>query len=253
MTPQTLSSVIVSGTDTDVGKTLVAAGLASALSAAYWKPIQCGTADGTDRDTVAALSGLDAADILPEAYKLATPCSPHEAALIEGVEIDADSLSLPQHAKPLVIEGAGGLMVPLTNDVLQIDVFERWQLPILLVARTTLGTINHTLTALEVLYHLDMPVLGVVFSGNANKVSEDAIINFGGVPHLGRLPQLTDLTAEALQKAVTSGVDIAAIATALAATARAKARFGVPLSVDPASDTSTLHDTPPASPATPVK
>jgi dethiobiotin synthetase len=115
-------SFVVSGTDTGIGKTVFAAALAGALGLAYWKPVQCGTEDGTDSETVRRLSGVET---LPEAYVFALPASPHLAAEVEGRSVDPAGLTVPE--KPAVIEGAGGLMVPLTRETLFIDLFARWK------------------------------------------------------------------------------------------------------------------------------
>ena len=133
---------VVTGTDTEIGKTVFAAALAGALQAHYWKPVQAGVEGGGDRERVAALSGLPAANIVPEAYRLTTPCSPHEAASRDNIAIDLARLA-PPAVRPLVIEGAGGALVPLTRELLFADVFARWGLPAIVVARTGLGTINH--------------------------------------------------------------------------------------------------------------
>ena len=169
---------IVSGTDTGVGKTVVAAGLAAALGARYWKPVQSGLEDATDSEEVARLTGGQV-EILPEAYRLVTPCSPHEAARIDGVTIRTEALALPEGEGPLVVEGAGGLLVPLTDSLLTIDQFARWGLPVVLVARTALGTINHSLLSLEALAARRIRCAGVIFSGEANPASEQAIEAFG--------------------------------------------------------------------------
>lgn len=196
---------IVSGTDTGVGKTVVAAGLAAALGARYWKPVQSGLEDATDSEEVARLTG-GRVEILPEAYRLVTPCSPHEAARIDGVTIRAEALALPEGEGPLVVEGAGGLMVPLTDSLLTIDQFARWGLPVVLVARTALGTINHSLLSLEALAARDIPCAGVIFSGEANPASEAAIISFGQCRHLGRVPRLDPLDADTLAAAFAAHV-----------------------------------------------
>lgn len=140
-----MQRLIVTVTDTGIGKTVFSAGLAGALGGYYWKPVQSGLDGETDSDTVRRLSGLAAERILPERYRLATPASPHLAAEIDRVTIDPDQLEPPATPEPLVIEGAGGLMVPLTREVTAIDLFARWDAPLVLCARTTLGTINHTL------------------------------------------------------------------------------------------------------------
>src|ERR1700754_2026914 len=128
---------VVSGTDTDIGKTVFCAGLAGMLGARYWKPVQAGVPG--DSETVAELTGVE---IVPEAYRLKLPASPHQAAAEEGIVIDSGSLVPPEG--PVVIEGAGGLMVPLNRQTLFIDIFARWEIPVILCARTKLGTINHT-------------------------------------------------------------------------------------------------------------
>jgi len=191
--------IVVTGTDTDIGKTVFAAGLAGALGTTYWKPIQSGLDGGSDGERVAALSG---ATVLPEAYRLATPCSPHLAAEIDGVTIDPDRL-MPPDIDPLVIEGAGGVLVPVTRELLYADLFARWGLPAVLVARTALGTINHSLLSIEALRARGVPILGVAFVGEANEDSEATIAAIGGVRRLGRLPILDPLDRPTLAAAFT--------------------------------------------------
>lgn len=193
-------AVIITGTDTGVGKTVFAAALADALGAHYWKPVQAGTED-CDRDRVAALAGLARERLLPEAYRLVTPCSPHRAAEIDGVEIDPDRLLLPRIAAPLVVEGAGGPLVPLTRKLLFADVFARWRAPAVIVARTALGTINHSLLAIESLRARRVPILGIAFVGELNEDSEATIAEMGGVRRLGRLPLLAELRRASLAQA----------------------------------------------------
>ena len=178
---------VVSGTDTDVGKTVFCAGLAAMLGARYWKPVQAGFP--TDSQTVAALAGVET---LPETYCLKLAASPHQAAENEGITIDPDRLVPPDG--PLVIEGAGGLMVPLTRQTLFLDVFARWQIPLILCARTRLGTINHTLLSIAAIRARSIPLHGVAFIGEANDESEQIIVEMGGVKRLGRLPVIEPLT-----------------------------------------------------------
>src|SRR6185369_3902867 len=158
---------VVTGTDTDVGKTVFAAALAGHLGARYWKPVQAGTMGGTDSLSVADLSGGRAA-VLPEAYVLKTPCSPHEAARIDGATIDPALLALPAGDGPLVVEGAGGVLVPFREDLLAADLFALWGLPVILVARTALGTISHSLMSIEALRARGLTVHGVAFIGEQN-------------------------------------------------------------------------------------
>lgn len=202
-------SIVVTGTDTDVGKTVFAAALAGALDGHYWKPVQAGLDDGSDSASVAALSGLTAAHILPEAYRLTTPCSPHRAAEIDGVTIDPDRLIPPQVEGPLVIEGAGGVLVPIKRDLLYADLFARWRLPVVLVARTALGTINHSLLSIEALRSRGIAILGVAFVGDAVPDSEATIIAMGGVKRLGRLPHLDPLDRETLAEAFAANFSLA--------------------------------------------
>jgi dethiobiotin synthetase len=188
--------IVVTGTDTGVGKTVAAAALAWRLGASYWKPVQAGLDEETDSEAVARLAGVE---ILPEAYRLTTPCSPHRAAEIDGVAIDPDRLTPP--AGRLVIEGAGGALVPLTRDLVYADLFARWELPVVVVARTTLGTINHSLLTIEALRARSIWVGGVLFSGNAMPDSEATICAMGKVRSLGRIPALDPLTPETLRAA----------------------------------------------------
>lgn len=193
--------IVVTGTDTDVGKTIFAAGLTGALDGIYWKPIQAGLDSGTDRDTVAHLAGLPSDRVLPEAYRFATPCSPHRAAAIEGVTIDPARLTPPDTGRPLVIEGAGGALVPLALDLLFADLFAAWDAPVVIVARTWLGTINHSLLTIEALRARRIRLLGIAFVGDANEDSETVICTIGKVRRLGRLPRLDPLTPASLAAA----------------------------------------------------
>ncbi len=186
--------LIVTGTDTGVGKTVFAAALAGALQAIYWKPIQCGLADGGDSARVQALAGLTPDRILPEVYRLGMPASPHRAAEAEGIEISISKLVLPKVQGPLVVEGAGGLMVPVNRQTLMIDVFASWRLPVVLVARTALGTINHSLLSIEALNGRNIPILGIAFVGEEIADTERTIAEMGNVRRLGRLPLLDTLT-----------------------------------------------------------
>jgi dethiobiotin synthetase len=194
--------IVVTGTDTEIGKTVFSAGLAAFLGADYWKPIQAGLEGETDSQIVARLGGLPNDRIVPERYILKTPASPHQAAAIDGVRIAVETLDVPDTAgRPLVIEGSGGLMVPLDDTTLYIDVFARWNLPVVLCARTALGTINHSLLSIEALRSRDLDILGIAFIGDSYPESEKAICAIGQVRRLGRLPRLSPLTAGTLRAA----------------------------------------------------
>lgn len=188
--------LIVTGTDTGIGKTVLAAAIAATLGAAYWKPIQTGARGDRDSDTVAALG---VRTLHGEAYCLTEPLSPHRAAELEGVTIDVERLSLPEG--PLVVEGAGGVLVPVRRDLLFADLFARWRLPVVLAARTALGTINHSLLSIEALRARGVPILGIAFIGEANPDNEATITAIGQVRRLGRLPWLDRLDAETLTHA----------------------------------------------------
>ncbi|WP_234052932.1 MULTISPECIES: dethiobiotin synthase [unclassified Xanthobacter] len=202
-----MTRLVVTGTDTGIGKTVFSSGLAGFLKARYWKPVQSGLEEETDSEAAARLGALPAADVLPEAYRLKTPASPHLAAAIDGVTIDPARLDPPADdpAKPLVIEGAGGLMVPLTDDLLFIDVFARWRLPVVLCARSGLGTLNHTLLSLEALRARAVPVLGVVLIGPPHGENARMIARLGAVRVLGTLVPLDPLTPASLAAAFAAG------------------------------------------------
>lgn len=196
---------IVSGTDTGIGKTTVAAMLLLALDALYWKPLQSGTQDGTDRERVQALTHLPADRLLPERYVLSQPLSPHRAAELDGVAIDPRTLAVPAVERTLIIEGAGGLLVPVTRHLLQIDLFADWNLPVILCARTALGTINHTLLSIEALQSRYVPLHGIVFVGDDNPDNIRTIGEISGARVLGRLPRLEPLDRAALLDAFAHG------------------------------------------------
>lgn len=202
-----MSAIIVTGTDTEIGKTVFSAALTGALGAHYWKPVQAGTDDEGhgDAETVARLSGRP---VLPSAYRLKTPCSPHRAAEIDGVTIERERLALPKVDGPLVAEGAGGVLVPVTRELLFADLFAHWGRPVVLVARTGLGTINHSLLSIEALRSRGVPILGVAFVGEGVEDSEATIAAIGGVKRLGRLPRLATLTRETLAEAFAAHFDV---------------------------------------------
>lgn len=202
-----MTRIVITGTDTGVGKTVFAAALAGAIGARYWKPVQSGLEEETDSACVARLGGLAPQDVLPEAYRLKTPASPHLAAALDGVAIDPARLAPPADdpARPLVIEGAGGLMVPLTEDVLFVNLFARWGLPAVLCARTGLGTLNHTLLSLEALRARAVSVLGVALIGAPHAENARMIARIGRTRVLGVLPPVDPLTPGALAAAFAAG------------------------------------------------
>ncbi len=206
-----MSTVVVVGTDTGIGKTVFAAGLTAALGARYWKPVQSGLEEATDSEIVAELTG---GQVLPEAYRLNMPASPHLSAEDMGIEIDPARLALPQVSGPLVVEGAGGLMVPLNRQVFFLDVIAQWQAPVVLVARTALGTINHTTLSLMALRNAGCDVVGVAFVGDAEPDVEQTIAEMGNTRHLGRLPFIDSLSRDTLTDAF-AAIDVDTIRSAL--------------------------------------
>lgn len=192
--------IFVSGTDTGIGKTLVSAALTLGMGGVYWKPVQSGLKGETDTQYVRRVTGLSDEHIRPEAYRLEEPLSPHAAAEIDGVRIEMDRLGLPDgEGGPLVVEGAGGLLVPLNGQHMIIDLAARLELPVLLVARSELGTLNHTFLSLEVLRRRKIPVAGVVMNGPENPGNRRAIESYGKVEVLAEIEPLERVNAESLE------------------------------------------------------
>lgn len=182
------SGLFVTGTDTDIGKTLVSAVLMAGTRGTYWKPIQSGLAEITDTQWVQAVTGLPGRHFLPETHRLSQPLSPHASAALDGVRIDLSDFSLPD---PLphhfIVEGAGGLMVPLNEHHFMADLMTRLALPVLLVASSGLGTINHTLLSLEKLRSLGLEIVGVVLNGPLNDSNHRAIEHYGRTRVVARI------------------------------------------------------------------
>ena len=185
------SRLFVTGTDTGVGKSYVAALLVAGLEAAYWKPVQSGA--DSDADWVRRVAGLPAERVLPETYRLRAPLSPHEAARREGVQIEMSRFVLPKR-KRLIVEGAGGVMVPLDDRHLMVDLMVDLGLPVLVVARSELGTINHTLLTLDQLRRRGCPLWGVVVNGPPNSANCQAIAHYGEVPVLAAIDRRVELS-----------------------------------------------------------
>lgn len=192
---------VVVGTDTGVGKTLVSAMLVAGLGASYWKPIQSGLADQTDSDVVRQLCARPETPCLPEAYRLHAPLSPHAAAAAEGISITRANLRLPKVDGRLIVEGAGGLMVPINRQTLLLDLIVDWGLPVLLVARNRLGVINHTLLSLAALRVSAIEVIGVVLNGGRDAVNRQAIETYGQVEVVAEIPALASISQATLRKA----------------------------------------------------
>jgi len=192
--------VFVTGTDTNVGKTVASACLVGAWNAGYWKPIQTGLADDPgDSATVTALAGLPPERVPAPVYALQAPLSPHAAAAAERVTIELEAIARPASRQFLVVEGAGGILVPLNRSALMIDLIGRLGLPAILVARSALGTINHTLLSLGALRARQVPVAGVVMNGPPDAGNRRAIEQFGRVRVLAELPRVEPLDAAAIR------------------------------------------------------
>ncbi len=204
----------ITGTDTGIGKTVVSALLCAALDTIYWKPIQTGTREGTDRNTVMKLARLPRNRTLPEAYRFAPPVSPHLAAKLAGVRIDLRKIKMPRIAshENLIIEGAGGVLVPVNEKQLMIDLMAHLKLPVLLVARTALGTINHTLLSLAALRTAKVTISGVILVGKKNIDNYQAIERYGKIQVAGFVPPLAKLNRNTLLQAFRENFDQRALA-----------------------------------------
>ncbi len=198
------SQLFITGTDTAIGKTLVAAVLMAGLGGYYWKPIQSGTEEKTDTQWVKEKTELPPDHFHPETYCLKRPLSPHASALAEGVLIDLDRFRLPE-TTPLIVEGAGGIMVPLNHRFFIIDLIKKLDIPILLVVSSTLGTINHTLLSLEQLRRSYVQVYGVVMNGPKNDLNRQAIEYYGKVRVCAEIEPLPVINRETLIQAFNTG------------------------------------------------
>ena len=192
----------ITGTDTNVGKTVLSALLCAALPGRYWKPIQTGACEGTDRQSIKHWTGMDDALLLPEAYVFDDPVSPHLAAQRSGREIVLDDIELPSSdSMPLIVEGAGGVMVPINARLFMTDLMRHLALPAILAARSTLGTINHTLLSVECLRGAGIEIQGVVLIGPENTDNKAAIERYGNIQVIGQIPML-----EAINRTTLSAV-----------------------------------------------
>lgn len=197
-----MRGLIVAGIGTDVGKTVVSAVVCEALGADYWKPVASGLAAGAgDDQVVASLISDSARRIHRSTYGFQQPLSPHAAAALEGASIEIDRFTLPESERPLVVELAGGVLVPLTDELTNMDLVARLDLPVLVVSRHYLGSINHTLLTLEALRARGASVMGVIFNGEELPDTERVIERLGQVRIIGRVPTLPELTPEAAQRA----------------------------------------------------
>jgi dethiobiotin synthetase len=182
--------LFVTGIGTGIGKTLISAILVEKLKADYWKPIQSGDLDSSDTLTVQNLVSNTISVFHPEAYRLTQPYSPHKSAVIDGITIEPGKFILPQTNNTLIIEGAGGLMVPLNDQFLMIDLIKQLEAELILVSQNYLGSINHTLLSIDALKHRRIPIKGIIFNGPEESSSEIFILNYSKLKKLGHIPQL---------------------------------------------------------------
>jgi dethiobiotin synthetase len=201
--------LFVTGTDTNVGKTVLAALLVAALDGMYWKPIQTGSSEGTDRQSVMRWAELPEEKTLPECYLFEPPVSPHLAAKHSGVTIRLDRIYKPRLASkgPLIVEGAGGVLVPINDSQTMLDVMRHLAMPVIVASRSALGTINHTLLTVKALRDAGVEVRGVVMIGKENRDNERAVERYGEVPIAGRIPVLETIERSALLHAFRSNFD----------------------------------------------
>lgn len=196
------SRLFITGTDTDVGKTVISAILMAGLKGVYWKPVQSGLDDITDTQWIKEKTELPNAHFHPETYRLTLPLSPHAAAAHDGIRIDLNAFEIPK-TKPsdtLIIEGAGGILVPLNDRHFMVDLMIKLKAHIILVSRSSLGTINHTLLSLDFLKRKGLKVMGVVMNGERNPDNKEAIERYGKVKVLAQVEPIPMLNKKSLQK-----------------------------------------------------
>ena len=197
-----MKRLFVTGIGTDVGKTVISAILTQKLQADYWKPIQAGELDNTDSMKVSQWVENSTSVIHPEAYRLTQPMSPHAAAERDGVNIEMGNIIIPKTTRNLIIEGAGGLMVPLNQHDLVIDLISHLQADAVLVSRHYLGSINHTILSIEALRSRNIAIAGIVFNGDENRDTESIIESVCAVPILGRIPKIDNLNQHSINYAI---------------------------------------------------
>ncbi len=195
-----MRKIFVTGIGTDVGKTVVSSVLTEGLHADYWKPIQTGAAFGSDSEKVKRLVTNGVSVIHPEAYRFDAYVAPHAAATAEEKHIDYDAIQLPKTDKTLIIEGAGGLLVPISDKYFMIDLIKKFDAEVILVSQNYLGSINHTLLSCEVLRSRGINVLGLIVTGAENPASEEIIVKHCGYPFLGRINREVSITSEVIKK-----------------------------------------------------
>ncbi|MBI3502858.1 MAG: dethiobiotin synthase [Bacteroidetes bacterium] len=195
-----MRKIFVTGIGTDVGKTVTSAILVEAIQADYWKPVQAGTYYTTDSERVKKLISNNKSVIHPEAYKLREHKSPHEAAAMEGVDVDFEKIILPQTNNTLVIEGAGGVMVPLNQKYFIIDLIKKFDAETIVVIQNYLGSINHSLLAIDMLRHRGIKIIGLVFNGSPHEPSKKIIESYSGLKTICWITKEHAITKDVIQK-----------------------------------------------------
>ncbi|AMR32792.1 ATP-dependent dethiobiotin synthetase BioD [Mucilaginibacter sp. PAMC 26640] len=195
--------IFITGIGTGIGKTLIAAIIVEKLKADYWKPIQSGDLADSDSLKVRELVSNPVSFFHPEAYRLTQPYSPHKSAKLDGITIEENKITLPDTDNTLIIEGAGGLMVPLNDHFLIIDLIAQLAAEVILVSQNYLGSINHTLLSIELLKHRGIAVKGIIFNGEENASSEEYILSYTGITCLGRIPAIVSINKDAVAEAGT--------------------------------------------------
>lgn len=189
----------ITGTDTNIGKTVVSAWLQLHLGYHYWKPIQCGDLDkGGDTKSVKTLTQFKEEFFYPPLYSLKAPLSPHEAAKQENIKISIEKIKNSVITSSTLIEGAGGLMVPLNKDYFMIDLIKELACPVILAVRGTLGTLNHSFLSLEALRNRNIKIAGLVICGKKSPQNRLALEEYGKAPIIGEIDFLNPLTTESL-------------------------------------------------------
>jgi dethiobiotin synthetase len=191
----------VTGIGTGIGKTIVSTILTEHLQADYWKPIQAGDLDQSDSLKVESLVSNAQTNIHPECYRLTQPMSPHAAAKLDGIEIQLSDFVLPETNRPLIVEGAGGLMVPLNEKDLILNLISFLNLEVILISQNYLGSINHTLLTVNALKQHGIKIKGVIFNGEANAESERYILSYTQLKCLGKIPPLKTINKETIAAA----------------------------------------------------
>ncbi len=193
--------IFITGTDTGIGKTLVSAVLLTGLKGKYWKPVQSGLEDITDTQWVKEKTGLEESCFIPETFRLRKPLSPHAAAEADGVYIDLDKFIVPElnEGETLIIEGAGGIMVPLNEKLLMADLIVKCGAPVILVTGSMLGTINHTLLSVSYLKSMGINILGIIMNGPENSINRNAIEHFGKVKVIAEIGTIENINPETLK------------------------------------------------------